>query len=485
MHSTSVNLKQNEIKDAVLGFEKWHNVILHGIAVGIVVLVHYLENDPIVTLFTGGVICTIVYSYIAYKEAYSSHLRITPLSFYMAWYSIGMGPSAIYAATQIRSGTTLMFVIRAIEPKDVAEGYVLFVIGSLFVHLGIEHASPKREDRIIEYHDDEASIKLKWLVGLWGLGLVASFYPDFFSWMGSFAAIIQRLTPAAVIYIALNDKTRFNLSSYVYNACIVVGTGGAFLASLMSNSKAGIMFSFLPVVWMFVFRRHLWRYLAVFLVVLAGFYFFVVAPVVMTSRLIEMKDGETYAERIIRVYNSLEVESYRSVEEYKENGFELFLTRQFDPPAIGFLIEDVREFGYRGGETMQRVIYSFIPRIIWPEKPTVTVGGWFYMYTGGQKEEGDTDTSVGITATGECYWNFGIPGVIIGMTVIGWTFGFLWRLAGADPRQSLSQILLYFTLVLSVINTPDWVTVITGNVILSVVFIGIVFIKRSFAVREA
>lgn len=475
---TSIFSVQAE-KSQPLYASKWHNVIIHTIAVALVAVIHYLENNPVITFYVGGAICILAYGYMAFSEAKKSFLRINPLSFYMAWYVVGLGASAIYAGTVVSSGNSLGFVVKLIEPQDLAIGYVIYLIGSLALHIGIELSSPARNNVIIDQRSEITYFHLAMLVALWAVGMFAALFPDNVQWMGSFAATLQKLTPAAVVFIALNPPQRLPVSRYSYYLLIIAGTGGAFVSSLMANSKASIMFSLFPLMWMFIIRRHLWKYFVVLMIALTIFYFGIVAPVVMTARNLEMKEGETYAGRILRVYQSLDVESYSSAQQYQENGLELFLYRQFDAPAIGFLVDDVRAYGYRQGETMERIAYSFIPRILWPEKPTVTVGGWFYMYAGGQKEEGETDTSFGITATGECYWNFGMPGVVIGMLIIGLTIGGLWRLSGTDPRVTLSRIFLFYSVVLNICNMADWVTVITLNVILFLVSYPMIRIQDS------
>jgi hypothetical protein len=114
------------------------------------------------------------------------------------------------------------------------------------------------------------------------------------------------------------------------------------------------------------------------------------------------------------------------------------------------------------GETMKYAGYAFIPRLIWPDKPSVTRGAWFSTRLGLFQTEADATTSIGMTAVGELYWNFGLPGVLLGMLAIGCGQGILWRMAGADPRGKPVHMLLYVSIMLSMSDMPEAVTVLVS-----------------------
>ncbi len=88
---------------------------------------------------------------------------------------------------------------------------------------------------------------------------------------------------------------------------------------------------------------------------------------------------------------------------------------------------------------MDYVLYGFIPRVLWPDKPTTSRGGWFTRYIGV-----DYATAIAMTSFGELYWNFGFIGVAIGMFIIGSLYAGLWRMAGVYPQNSLLTVWLYF-----------------------------------------
>jgi hypothetical protein len=119
---------------------------------------------------------------------------------------------------------------------------------------------------------------------------------------------------------------------------------------------------------------------------------------------------------------------------------------------------------------MQYAAYSFIPRVLWPEKPNVSQGEWFNKYVGAAP-----GTSLGITAVGELYWNFAIPGVVIGMFVVGCGIGILWRMAGTDPLAQPLHMLLYVIITINgITDMPQAVSVLVAQVSYGLIF-GTVF----------
>ena len=65
------------------------------------------------------------------------------------------------------------------------------------------------------------------------------------------------------------------------------------------------------------------------------------------------------------------------------------------------------DFGFPG-ETMDKAIYIFIPRLLWPGKPIMTSAGVELNYLVFSSET----SSLGVTQIAEAYWNFGWFGVI-------------------------------------------------------------------------
>jgi hypothetical protein len=85
--------------------------------------------------------------------------------------------------------------------------------------------------------------------------------------------------------------------------------------------------------------------------------------------------------------------------------------------AASVLIRDtpsVAPFQY--GRTLGLFFVAFIPRVIWPGKPTITIGRYITdVYGSGPEIESNTAP----TQLGEFYMNFGYAGVVVGMLLYG------------------------------------------------------------------
>lgn len=85
--------------------------------------------------------------------------------------------------------------------------------------------------------------------------------------------------------------------------------------------------------------------------------------------------------------------------------------------TLSVIVRDTPErVPYQGGWTIGLIFVSYIPRLIWPGKPTTTTGTWVSQNYGSQL---DLHTNVGPSWIGELYFNWGYIGVVLGMAVMG------------------------------------------------------------------
>jgi len=82
-----------------------------------------------------------------------------------------------------------------------------------------------------------------------------------------------------------------------------------------------------------------------------------------------------------------------------------------------------RQLPYKYGADFLGVLFSIIPRAVWPDKPIFSPGAEFGAWL-------NTITSVTPFPIGEMYWNGGYLGVIFGMLLWGVTLAFAMRLTG-------------------------------------------------------
>lgn len=442
--------------------------MFHAAVVSIVALTLPLLEDGSATLLTGGILSAPSYLILGIMEARQTALLFSPLSFYFLWYAVGLGPCAIYLASVTWSGESVPFSIAVVPPDDLAVGYVIYLVGSVALHAGLQAFRPLgRGDRKVN-RSGLPNGRLLWLVVLWAVGLWILWNPAWIAPLGAPGGTLRWGSLAALSAFALIPREQFRLSRLTFSGLLAVGTAGLFIANLMSGSKAYLMFSFLPVVWLFLIRPPLRRWLPVAGMGLLVFYLALVAPVVTLSRYTPLQEGESLASRLVETLRHWSMIDVSVDSSFYGEQLQAFLTRQFDPISVGYLVGEVRNTSFQFGGTMQYAAYAFIPRIFWPDKPAVTRGAWFTSYIGFSRSEEEATTATGITATGELYWNFGMAAVVIGMFTVGCLLGGLWRMAGADPRQDPVRMLLYVLIMLGMPNMSEAVTVlfaIAANVV--------------------
>lgn len=108
------------------------------------------------------------------------------------------------------------------------------------------------------------------------------------------------------------------------------------------------------------------------------------------------------------------------------------------------IIRTPSEIPYWGGDTYLSLVGSFVPRFLWPDKPTKELGQAFghrYGYVG----VNDLGTALNLPVLVEFYANFGIAGVILGMCLVGCIYFTLERVVnqpGQDTLRSLVGVVI-------------------------------------------
>lgn len=105
---------------------------------------------------------------------------------------------------------------------------------------------------------------------------------------------------------------------------------------------------------------------------------------------------------------------------YEQKG-QTFLQRATDKGAVERFAAHIGvDHPYRMGSTLEPLLYAFIPRLVWSDKPGESSAQLFNREF---RMSEDRDTYISPTHIGGLYWNFGMVGVIGGMTLIGLLLG--------------------------------------------------------------
>jgi hypothetical protein len=105
---------------------------------------------------------------------------------------------------------------------------------------------------------------------------------------------------------------------------------------------------------------------------------------------------------------------------------------------------------YQNGHTLTPLLATFVPRIVWSDKPDVSTGRVvnkeFHV-----SEADFWDTYISPSIPGELYWNFGWPGVLIGMVAIGGALGTLGQRCNLAERKNVTNLLVVVVTIKQVI----------------------------------
>ena len=98
-----------------------------------------------------------------------------------------------------------------------------------------------------------------------------------------------------------------------------------------------------------------------------------------------------------------------------------------------------KDVPFEHGYTLVPLISVFIPKIIWRDKPDVQAGRVVNKMF--QVSE-QAATYISPSHLGELYWNFGWPGVLVGMSIIGCLFGFIGSRFNLRDARTVTRLLV-------------------------------------------
>ncbi len=126
------------------------------------------------------------------------------------------------------------------------------------------------------------------------------------------------------------------------------------------------------------------------------------------------------------------------------DGFER-AKRRFDGVGVTSVIirETPREVPFQYGKTLYILLLFPVPRLIWPGKPVMDIGGWITEVYGSGP---GIRSSTGPTQVGDFYLNFGWPGIIGGMFLIGLLIRILHETCGRRPLVAPGVLVMVVSL---------------------------------------
>jgi hypothetical protein len=415
---------------------------LHSLIVAPVLVGQLFGVPPLALLILGGTLVFIGYPLLVQLEFRISPLALNPLSYFFAWHWLMLGAATLWGAWILTEGVNgIPFGAELVSTEDIAAGYAIYVLGILLFHGGVSVLRPLAGAADVGWPSG-----FQWSAYglLWVLGLFVRLFRPWLGWLGGFLGVASHGSIAALCALAISQGGASRTPRRIW-LLLVGGVFIEFSLGLLFNSKAEAMTALLPVAWLAVRSRHKTRNLAAIVIGATVLYGGIVYPVNSFLRregLVDTRTRSVSGDDLIAAGDVVREVDWSS-------SADAFVERIFGPTPVGYLVSQVRMYGYRYGDTMDYMAYAFIPRLVWPDKPIVTRGQWFDAYTKQGMAVDEHGNSLGQTNAGELYWNFGLPGVIAGMFVMGLFLGWLWRMAGANPLNDPLRMLLYVGLILT------------------------------------
>lgn len=243
--------------------------------------------------------------------------------------------------------------------------------------------------------------------------------------------------------------------------------GAAFVAYLTVSTKSLLMVLLgVPAISYYYARRRVpWRVLAGLALLLV----FVVFPFYNTFRWQDPNLSQT--ERLERTYQT--VQGWQS-ETYQMFSLGTFQRRMAMINSVAVVVRDVgRWVPYAKGETLfDPLLMGLIPRFVWPDKPE-SVGGRDFGRRFRVTNFFSRKTFISPTIPGELYWNFDLPGVVVGMALLGagmrWAYRRYSESRLTDPiRRSIGIVILVQVALLGGSLAPGLIGIVRPLVLMEI-----------------
>ena len=417
------------------------------------------------------------------REMKAALLALNPVVCYQCWQVATLGLAPLYIVLSSEFGAGVSFGNYTLPLETVAYGHAVTVAGSWAFYAGMKRFQPREApgESAGGWGAPGASLLIATAVGVafqLRREVIASY-------VGSAVAQLLLLPLVVLCMVALNPPPALRRSAEVQLGVLLLGSAGLLLLSALRDSKMEVMFSFLPLAWWALYRnkRGLLAIIGLGLVVL---YVGLIAPLVSHMR----NSGAIDEKGIVRLLtpgfteqaaNSMREDYASDPRGYFETWADATLNRMCDPCAAAMAVTLAHDNGFLQGRGLEYVPMAFIPRVLWPGKPLIDRGRDFTTALGWAADASQATTSTGQTSAGELYWNFGWPGVLVGMYLLGAAIsGVWWRAAGRDPRDGVLEMAAYTDAMLSFV-------LVTGSAA-GVMFVGTIsaglFFRAAIALRD-
>jgi hypothetical protein len=366
-----------------------------------------------------------------------------------------LGLSPIFIALRYSAVNPVPIGPKLVGLEQVGYGHAILVVGAFALYLGMKQFQPRD---VVAPNGAKPKVPFLALsIGFIAGLLIQVFSPEITGAVGTVFASLSFMALASLLLFAIEPPTRYWRSPGPYWAILLAGTSALLLVNARDTSKMMLAFSLAPFV--LAIRKRLGTGATIaFGTGSAVAYLFLLTPLATTTRA-TVQANELGERSMLRTDTTGDVltrlvSSFRDDQnQYLSSWFGETLGRLGDSVPAGFIADSVATNGLLRGTGMEYFPLTFVPRILWHDKPLIVPGNYFTAVLGMASDQSTASTSTGETAAGELFWNFGWPGVIIGMYLLGAALsGAWWGADGGNPTNGLLEMIAFFGASLSFVQ---------------------------------
>lgn len=384
-------------------------------------------------------LCTLpLLSAVSYRGKHS--LMLVFLAYYFASFALKDFSSLISGEPVMGPARDALFSSGEI---GILLGAACFIAG----YLAIGGMTPERSTGILSREWSPAAMRVLgiafWVTGflvttMWQFGIADRHSGVTFSHsLGGFIGLLRMLQPLGtlvLIYLFLTTRSKFSLLVMLATMCADFALG--FLGDSKEIAVRGPLLYLFSVV---ILRERI--------PVIQGTLFILAAAVTFNLFAAYRIEVHSRDESRGAALHNLDARlgsitgKDLSFNERFSSGLDYFAARIDLKQSVELIMERTgKSEKFQHGRTIEPLLYIFIPRFILPDKPDSSMAGLLFNREFGISES--PDTYISTSQVGELYWNFGWPGLVTGMVIIGGVMGYIACALRLDTLQTLPRFLL-------------------------------------------
>ncbi len=404
-------------------------LVLMGIGVGVAFGVRGPDFSVLALALLTGAIALIPLILDVRRPYEQRHILLSVVSLaYLGLFVVSVFTTYFFASSVLKTDDVVVADLIGVRPNDIIKGQMAALVGLLLLLAGYCIPIGRIVPGGIPTPRRDWTFRAKLSVALfmiplgWVL-LLASQFGLLPKRAGSgFLGMISNSTYMGIALLMLT-YLRHRSREALFLILLLIPPSMAF--NFLGGSKANFLspVAIVAVAFIVVRRRIALRW--VFIAIAAVIVIYPIAEFQRRVILLNNTQGAAYAlkkpgEMISRISHF--VGNYE-FGDYLMQGVQATSRRSDGLGILSVILRDCpSKVPFQGGWTLGYIVLSYVPRIVWADKPDMSTGLWVTANFGGGP---GIESHTAPTWIGELYFNFGWPGIVIGMLIMGAYMRFL------------------------------------------------------------